>query len=102
MKDEYEQEDIRIVALSADPEAGARKMRMDGDLSFPILYGLGVDEMKKRYGLYIEKGEKTHVQPAQFLLDPKGAVRLACYSSGAVGRLSAEEALNQAKAMKEE
>jgi len=43
--------------------------------------------------IYIEKGDKTHLQPAQFVLDPDGRVRLAAYSSGPVGRLSAAEAL---------
>ncbi len=84
---------MRIVALSADGEEGARKMVSDEGLSFPVLYGLDVEDAKDRFGLYIQKGEKTHLQPAQFVLDPNGVIRLACYSSGAVGRLSATEML---------
>lgn len=91
--DEYEEADVRVVALSADGEEGARKVTSEEGLSFPVLYGLDVDDIKARFGLYIEKGEKTHLQPAQFVLDPDGRVRFASYSSGAVGRLSAGEAL---------
>lgn len=90
---QYEEDDVRIVALSADGEAGARKMVSEENLSFPVLYGLDVDDMKQRLGLYIEKGEKIHLQPAQFVLDPAGRVQLACYSSGRVGRLTPAEAL---------
>lgn len=90
---QYEDADVRIVALSADGEDGARKMVSEENLSFPVLYGLDVDDMNARLGLYIEKGEKTHLQPAQFILDPTGHIELASYSSGAVGRLSAAEAL---------
>lgn len=94
---EYEEAGVRIVALSADEEEGARKMVSDEELSFPVLYGLDVENAKDRFGLYIEKGEKTHLQPAQFVLDPDGIIRLACYSSGAVGRLSATEMLGVVK-----
>lgn len=89
----YEEAGVRVVALSADGEDGAREMASDENLSFPVLYGLDVDDMNERLGLYIEKGDKTHLQPAQFVLDPDGRVRLAAYSSGPVGRLSAAEAL---------
>lgn len=88
---------IRVVALSADDEDGARKMVNDEGLEFPVLYGLDVDDMNERLGLYIEKGEKTHLQPAQFILDPAGRIEFASYSSGPVGRLSASEALGIAE-----
>lgn len=91
--EEYEEAGVRIVALSADEAEGAREMVSDEELSFPVLYGLDVEDSKDRFGLYIQKGDKTHLQPAQFVLDPDGVIRLACYSSGAVGRLSATEIL---------
>lgn len=73
-------------------------MVSDEDLSFPVLYALDVDEMRERLGLYIQKGDRTHLQPAQFVLDPDGRVHLASYSSGAVGRLSAAEMLGVVEA----
>jgi peroxiredoxin len=80
--DAYDDADVQIVALSADGEEGARKMQEEEGLSFPVLYGLDVDEMKEKLGLYIEHGDRDHLQPA-------------CYSSGAVGRLRADEALDR-------
>lgn len=94
---QYEDAEVRVVALSADGEDGAREMAADEDLSFPVLYGLDVDDMNARLGLYIEKGDRTHLQPAQFVLDPAGRIRFASYSSGPVGRLSAVEALGVAE-----
>jgi peroxiredoxin len=93
--DAYDDADVQIVALSADGEEGARKMQEEEGLSFPVLYGLDVDEMKEKLGLYIEHGDRDHLQPAQFILRPGGVVALACYSSGAVGRLRADEALDR-------
>jgi peroxiredoxin len=87
--------DVRVLALSADDEEGARAMKDDEDLTFPVLYGLDVDDIQHRFGLYIEKGERTYLQPAQLIVDPDGRVTFASYSSGPVGRLDAEEALTQ-------
>lgn len=64
-------------------------------LGFPVVYGLDVDDVGERFGLYVEKGERVHLQPAQFILDPEGRITFASYSSGPVGRLDAEEALSQ-------
>lgn len=72
-------------------------MKDDEALSFPVLYGLDVDDLHDRYGLYINRNGRTHLQPAQFIVDPEGEIRLACYSSGKVGRLSADEALDQVR-----
>lgn len=93
--DEFREQDVRIVALSADPEEGAERMMEKENLSFTVLYGLDVDDMKDRLGLYVRKGEKTHLQPAQLIVDAAGKIEFASYSSGKVGRLSAEEALDE-------
>lgn len=99
----YDDADVQVVALSADGEEGAREMMEEVDVAFPILYGLDVDEMEERIGTYVEKGgDREHLQPAQFILKPDGTVALACYSSGAVGRLGAGEALKKAQGAMEE
>lgn len=92
----YDDADVQVVALSADDEEGARAMMEEVDASFPIAYGLDVDEMEERVGTYVQKGgEREHLQPAQFILKPDGTVVLASYSSGPVGRLGAEDALEE-------
>lgn len=92
---EFHDRDVRIIALSADGQEGAERMVEKEGLSFTVLYGLDVDDMKERLGLYVQKGEKTHLQPAQFIVDSEGKVEFASYSSGKVGRLSADDALGE-------
>lgn len=94
----YDDADVQVVALSVDAEEGAREMMGKVEAGFPILYGLDVEEMEERIGAYVEKGgEREHLQPAQFILKPDGTVALASYSSGPVGRLDAEEALEETR-----
>lgn len=101
IRDEYEKADVRVVVLSADGREGAEEMKSDEGLDFPVLYGLDVDDVRDRFGLYIQKGGRTHLQPAQFIVRPDGTIELACYSSGKVGRLTAREALETAKSGKD-
>ena len=89
-----------MVALSADDREAAREMTDEEDLDFPVLYDLDVKDIRDRYGIYIHENERTHLQPAQFILDPEGKVELASYSSGPVGRLDAEEALEEVRALR--
>lgn len=93
--DAFDEADVQIVALSADDEEGARSMSEKEDLAFPVLYGLDPDETRDTVGTYIEHGKRDHLQPAQFILEPDGSIALACYSSGAVGRLKADEVLER-------
>jgi peroxiredoxin len=84
---------VRILAFTAEGEEDARAMKEDQDLGFTILYGLDVDEMQERYGLHVHRGERTYLQPAQVILDDQGDTVLVSSSSGAVGRVDAEDAL---------
>ena len=83
-----------ILAGSSDGEEGARKAIEAWDLKYPILYGLDPDETSREIGSYTgEREGKRHIQPAAFVLDERGRVTLAVYSSGRVGRLTAEDAI---------
>lgn len=99
--DAYRNADVRLVALSADGREGARSMKEEEGLGFPVLYDLDVKEMHERLGLYIQENDRTHLQPAQFILDSSGVIRLCSYSSGPVGRLEGDEALEQVKSLKD-
>lgn len=90
--------DVQVVALSADDAEDAGKMKEEEELAFPVLWGLDCDDVRDRFGLYIQENERTHLQPAQFILDPDGEIRFASYSNGPVGRLGAEDALEQVEA----
>ena len=63
-------------------------------LEFPVAYGLGATDTSRAIGCYTGIHEGVpHVQPAAFVLDGSGNIIHAVYSSGMVGRLTAEDAL---------
>ena len=97
-KAELDALDVRVVALSSDPQEGAANTVAKLSLTFPVLYGLDAERTSRQIGCYTGTHEgRPHVQPASFVLDSKGTVVHAVYSSGMVGRLTAEDALTVAR-----
>jgi peroxiredoxin len=93
-KPEFDAREVRIVALSADPESDAAGTVARLGLEMPIGYGLDVDAAALTIGCYTSSHEGCpHVQPAGFVLRSDGTIALAVYSSGKVGRLTAKDAL---------
>lgn len=85
---------VSLVAASSDSLEGAETAMEEADLSYPVLYGLDPEEVSRKIGCYTgEHDGSPHIQPAGFVLDEHGDVTLAVYSSGRVGRLTAEDAL---------
>lgn len=81
---------MRVYALSVDTaDDAARTVKRHG-LSFPVGYGLDLDETVRKTGAYADR-EKGHLQATSFILR-NGAVAHATYSSGPLGRLQAEHA----------
>lgn len=94
--------DVRVIALSTDDAAGAKAVVEKLNLKFPVLHGLDAADTSRLIGCYTGKHEGTpHVQPASFVLDPQGHLIHAVYSSGMVGRLTAEDALTLARGAQE-
>lgn len=90
--------DVRVIALSTDDAAGAETVVKKLNLEFPVLYGLDAGATSRLIGCYTGTHEgKPHVQPASFVLDPRGYLIHAVYSSGMVGRLTAEDTLTTAR-----
>lgn len=83
-----------IVAGSSDSREGAEKAIEEWGLSYPVLFGLDPEETSRNIGCHTgEHDGSPHIQPAGFVLDERGNVTLAVYSTGRVGRLTAEDAL---------
>lgn len=62
-------------------------------MTFPVLYGLDAQRTAASVGCYMnERAEPPHLHATGFVLRPNGKVALALYSSGALGRLSVEDA----------
>ena len=83
---------IGIVALSVDSEADAATLVEKHRLNFPIGYGVDADKIAASTGAYVNESPR-YFQSTGFVLDPGGRVITAVYSSGAIGRLVAEDVI---------
>ncbi len=86
--EKFEGEDIRVVAGSVDPLEKARETVERLGLAYPVAYGLDARRISRQTGAYYQ-AEKLFLHAAGFIIRPDGNVEIACYSSGAVGRLAA-------------
>jgi peroxiredoxin len=83
---------VRVVALSADDEANARRMKDELKLTFPIVHGLDAEAVAKSVGAYYEP-QKKFLQATGFILRPERMLHAACYATGPVGRLTATDTI---------
>jgi len=91
---DFEKLDVRVVAISVDGEDDAKATVERSHLTFPVLYGADPDRLAETLGVYVSDDEHgRYVNSTAFIIDPSGRVALAVYSTGAVGRLVAEDAL---------
>jgi len=61
-------------------------------LTFPVAYELDALEVSRLTGAYFPD-DKNYLHATGFLLDRNGTIRVAVYSSGAIGRLTAQDSL---------
>ncbi len=59
-------------------------------LTYPVLYGLNARESAATIGGYINE-EPLYLHPSGFILRPDGTIALLVPSSGAIGRLVADD-----------
>ena len=79
-----------MVALSVDSEEDAKKMVDRHKLTYSVLYGLNAREIAATIGGYINE-EPLFLHPSGFILRPNGTIVLLVQSSGAIGRLVAND-----------
>jgi peroxiredoxin len=90
---------IKIVALSVDDEATARRTIEKHGLSFPVGHSADVDGVAIVTGAYTNQSPR-YLQTTGFLLTPDGKVANAVYSSGPIGRLVAEDVIGMVTYLK--
>ncbi len=62
--------------------------------TFPVAYGLDAKQVAQTLGsFYQDDPDGAFLQPADFIIRPDGSIESATYSTSAVGRLTAKEAL---------
>lgn len=86
--------DAQVIAASSDSEEDARETVEQLGLHYTVLYGLDAEATSEAIGCYTgERKGRPHIQPAAFVLKRDGTVAHAVYSTGKVGRLTAEDAI---------
>ncbi|MDA2915436.1 peroxiredoxin family protein [Nitrospinae bacterium AH_259_B05_G02_I21] len=94
--DQFNKIGTQVVALSVDSEEDAQKTVEGNTLTYPVLYGLDAREMVSTIGAYINEGP-LYLHATGFILRSDGTIVLGVYSSGAIGRLVAEDTIGLTK-----
>lgn len=82
--------DIKVVALSVDDEATSTALVEKHHLGFPVGHSADPDKVAMATGAYTND-TPHYLQSTGFVLAPDGTVITAVYSSGAIGRLVADD-----------
>jgi len=90
---------IKVVALSVDDEVTAKGTIEKFKLSFPVGHSADADKVASITGAYTNESPR-YVQSTGFLLAPDGKILNAVYSSGAIGRLVAEDVIGMVTYLK--
>lgn len=91
-KGKLDELELRIAALSVDNKADAATLVEKHSLNFPVGYGVNAEKIAVSTGAYVNDSPR-YLQSTGFVLDPDGKVITAVYSSGAIGRLVAEDVI---------
>lgn len=87
-----EELDAKVVALSVDDEATSTALVEKRRLGFPVGHSADADAVAAAVGAYTN-ADPRYLESTGFVLAPDGTVLTAVYSSGAIGRLTAEDVL---------
>ena len=71
-------------------------MQHEESIPFDVAFDLKAVDISLTCGAYYENKDKPFLHATAFVVDRNGKVRLAVYSTGAHGRLTAREALKAA------
>jgi peroxiredoxin len=93
---DYTKEQVRLIAFSADDREHAREVQEKHDIAFALGYGVDAEAFARATGCYYDPDDH-YLHASGYIVRPDGTIASAVYATGAVGRLRAEEALEQAK-----
>ncbi len=92
---------IRVVALSVDDEATSAALVDKHHLGFPVAHSADADTVAAATGAYTN-GDPHYLQSTGFVLAPDSTVITAVYSSGAIGRLVADDVVGLVRYAREQ
>ena len=90
---------IKVVALSVDDEVATVGTIEKFKLSFPVAHSADADQVASITGAYTNESPR-YLQSTGFLLAPDGKILNAVYSSGALGRLVADDVIGMVAYLK--
>jgi len=99
--DSLDAEGIKVVALSVDDEDTSTKLVAKLHLNFPVAHSADVDKVAAALGAYVND-DPRYLQSTGFVLGPNGSVVTAVYSSGAIGRLVADDVIGLVRHIKDQ
>ena len=97
--DRFKQENVDVIALSVDPMDRAKEMVERVKATFPITYGPEVPHDADKVGAYWEDRRKI-IHATNFIIDADKRVTQACFATGPIGRIVAEDALRSIQGTK--
>jgi peroxiredoxin len=92
--------DVKVVALSVDDEAASAALAAKHKLRFPVGHSADADKVAATTGAYVND-DPHYLQSTGFVLAPDGTVRVAVYSSDAIGRLVADDVVGYVRYLTE-
>ncbi|MDZ4780249.1 MAG: peroxiredoxin-like family protein [Planctomycetia bacterium] len=98
----YTEAKIEVIAVSADSEEKSKAFADEVKPSFPIAYGLSIDDAR-RLGLYIsnprspQETDKPFAEPGLFVVNPKGEAQIVDISNAPFSRPDLGAILNGLK-----
>lgn len=81
-----------VVSLSVDDEPTTQVLVDQHRLTFPIGHSAEADKVSELTGAFVNR-DPLYLQATGFILDPQGRVLISVYSSGAIGRINADDAV---------
>jgi peroxiredoxin len=87
-----EEEGIRVIAASTDPQDKAAETVKEHSLGFPVGFALGLKETAATLGAFYEE-KRGFLQATGFVVKPDRTIAVSQYSSGPIGRLVWQDVL---------
>lgn len=93
---EFEDEEIKVVAGSVDPPDKTEQFVEKLKLSYPVAHTMDLETTCVKTGAFYEETRKF-IQPADFLIRPDKTIEVASYSTGPIGRFVPRDVLTLVK-----
>ena len=88
----FESEQVKLIAGSVDPMDKARETAEKSGITYPVAYGMDVEEISEITGAFYDN-ERKYLHATGYLIRPDNTIEVACYSTGPIGRFVPKDTL---------